>query len=332
MSFRTEIEVVNTDFKIGHHSQILTIGSCFSEVMGNRLIENKQRVLSNPFGTVFNPLSISRLLKFSLDLETINHDFITENQGVWLHYDFHSSVWGKSKTELLMNCEKKILEVRKWLQKTDVLMLTFGTAYAYFLNNHDLRLVSNCHKKPLSHFTKALLDVPRIIDDFEILYDSLIELNPELHIILTVSPVRHTRDTLEGNHISKSVLRLATHYLVEHFKNVNYFPALEIMLDDLRDYRFYKSDLIHPNEQAEAYIYEKFAITYFDKELNSLLKLWQPLRFALNHRPHYEGTVGHRLFLQDLLKKLIKLDPQINLQAEILEVKNKLNLIDQHNS
>ena len=325
MLFRTEIESINSDFKIGIDSQILTVGSCFSEVIGGKFIENKQQTLSNPFGTVFNPLSISRLLRFALGLESIDEALVIENQGVWLHYDFHSSIWGKSKTELLENCSRKISEVKDWLQKTDVLMLTFGTAYCYFLKDYDLRLVSNCHKMPASHFTKALLDVPRIIDDFETLYDSLLELNQKLYIILTVSPVRHTRDTLEGNQVSKSVLRLSTYYLTEHFKNVSYFPAFEIMLDDLRDYRFYKPDLIHPNEQAENYIYEKFASAYFDKELTGFLKIWQSIRMGLNHKPQYIGTVSHQRFLEELLGKLLKLNLKIDLSAEILKIKSELN-------
>ena len=325
MLFRTEIESISSDFKIRIDSQTLTVGSCFSEVVGSKFIENKQKTLSNPFGTVFNPLSISRLLRFALGLESIDEALVIENQDVWLHYDFHSSIWGKSKTELLENCNRKILEVKDWLQKTDVLMLTFGTAYYYFLKDYDLRLISNCHKTPASHFTKALLDVPRVIDDFGELHDSLLKLNQKLHIILTVSPVRHTRDTLEGNQVSKSILRLATHYLTEHFKNVSYFPAFEIMLDDLRDYRFYKPDLIHPNEQAENYIYEKFASTYFDTELTDFLRIWQPIKMGLNHKPQHIGTVSHQRFLEELLEKLLKLNLKIDLSTEILKVRNKLN-------
>ncbi len=321
---RTEITSKSTELKIGLSSQVLTIGSCFSEVIGNKLIENKLKTLSNPFGTVFNPLSISRLLRLVLGSEILDKKLITENQGVWHHYDFHSSVWGKTKDELIANCKQKIEEVRLWLQQTDVLILTYGTAFAYFLKEQDLRLVSNCHKTPSSHFTKTLLDVPHIIDDFEATYHQLKAFNPNLNIVLTVSPVRHTKDTLELNQVSKSILKLAVYYLTERFKNLVYFPSYEIMLDDLRDYRFYKPDLIHPNELAEAYIYEKFEALFFEKELIDFIKNWKPVSMALRHRSQYEGTASHYKFLEDLLQKLLKLNSKVYLEDEILDVKNKL--------
>ena len=285
-------------------------------------------MLSNPFGTVFNPLSIFKLLRQSLDNQLPDADLFVQNQDIWQHYDFHSSLWSNNRNSPIW--QTALQNTGDFLKNADYLILTFGTAYGYFLKDQNLKLVANCHKTPAAQFTKALLDVPRIMDDFEATYDLLKIKNPNLQIILTVSPVRHTRDTLPLNQVSKSVLRLACHYLQEHFADVPYFPSYELLLDDLRDYRFYKPDLIHPNEVAETYIFEKFAESFFDDDLKTFVAEWAKIRQSLSHRLQQTGTENHRLFLENLLQKLKNFSENTDVTAEIEEVKIQLAQFSKH--
>ena len=322
MNFRTELLLPVSEPKISLSSRVLTLGSCFADVLGQQLKNNKLAVLSNPFGTVFNPLSIFKLLRQSLDNQLPDADLFVQNQDIWQHYDFHSSLWSNDRNSSIW--QTALQNTGDFLKNTDYLILTFGTAYGYFLKDQNLKLVANCHKTPSMQFTKALLNVPQMMDDFEDTYHLIKAQNPNLRVILTVSPVRHTRDTLPLNQVSKSVLRLACHYLQEHFADVPYFPSYELLLDDLRDYRFYKPDLIHPNEVAETYIFEKFAESFFDDDLKTFVAEWAKIRQSLWHRLQQTGTENHRLFLENLLKKLEKFGETTDVTAETRQVKAEL--------
>ena len=322
MNFRTELLLPVSEPKISLSSRVLTLGSCFADVLGQQLKNNKLAVLSNPFGTVFNPLSIFKLLRQSLDNQLPDADLFVQNQDIWQHYDFHSSLWSNDRNSSIW--QTALQNTGDFLKNTDYLILTFGTAYGYFLKDQNLKLVANCHKTPAAQFTKALLNVPQMMDDFEDTYHLIKAQNPNLRVILTVSPVRHTRDTLPLNQVSKSVLRLACHYLQEHFADVPYFPSYELLLDDLRDYRFYKPDLIHPNEVAETYIFEKFAESFFDDDLKTFVAEWAKIRQSLWHRLQQTGTENHRLFLENLLKKLEKFGETTDVTAETRQVKAEL--------
>jgi lysophospholipase L1-like esterase len=325
MQFRTELTLSPSREKLALDARVLTIGSCFAEVLGYHLAKNKVSTLTNPFGTIFNPLSMLRLLQQTLDNQSPDETLYVQHQGVWFHYDFHSSLWDLSREALASKLEQRLLQVRIWLTNTDWLMLTFGTAYGYYLNQEELRLVANCHKTPNPQFTKALLNVAQIMDAFEALHSRLQTINPSLQVILTVSPVRHTRDTLPLNQVSKSVLRLACHYLEEHHESVKYFPAYELLLDDLRDYRFYEADLIHPNQTGQDYILEKFSQTYFDQNLLDFVAEWQKIRAGLAHRPLQPGTENHRLFLENLLQKLQKLAEKVDVRTEMEQIRAQQN-------
>jgi len=185
-------------------------------------------------------------------------------------------------------------------------------------------VVSNCHKTPATSFRKEILNVQEILLRFRLMYDALKMQNNKIKILLTVSPVRHTRETLQINSVSKSILRTACYHLEQGFEDVHYFPSYEIMLDDLRDYRFYAADMIHPNEQAEQYIFEKFAKTYFTVDLNDFLIEWNKIKMSLNHRPIQSDTPAHQKFLTDLLEKLDILSKKIDVNNEIEIVRSQL--------
>lgn len=324
MKFRTEIEPVDPGFKINLCDKVITVGSCFSEVMGNRLNENKLSCLCNPFGTVFNPSSIFKLLRHSLSKQPVyRHLFVEGADTAWNHYDFHSRFNANSRVELESELVAVYDKVFSALRTCNVLIITFGTANVYELKSNN-QVVANCHKQPQQLFNKRMLTLKEIQRDFQQFYDLLRMINSRIKIVLTVSPVRHTRDGLKDNSVSKSILRTACHLIEQETPNVSYFPSYEIMLDDLRDYRFYKSDLIHPNEMAEQYIFERFAETHFSEDLNSFVAEWKQIRHSLNHRPFRRESPAHQSFLNKLLERLDNYKEKVNLTSEIEEVRSQL--------
>jgi len=323
MDFRTEIEVSPSRFHIGTDSKIMTVGSCFSEVIGSQLTDNKIQCLCNPYGTVFNPSSIFKLVSNSLQSQPVFKHLMLENAGIWQHYDYHSQFYAHSREELELMLNQTNRKAQQFLKKTNFLIITFGTAIVHQLKENSL-IVANCHKAPATNFKKEILSVKDILLRFRGMYEQLKMHNNKIKILLTVSPVRHTRETLQLNSVSKSILRTACYHIEQDFNDVHYFPSYEIMMDDLRDYRFYQSDMIHPNEQAEKYIFEKFSETYFTEGLNSFLKEWNKVKMSLNHRPIQTDTPAHQKFLTDLLEKLDGFSDKFDVTHEKEKVRSQL--------
>ncbi len=328
-NFRTTFSIPEAKHKISLDSQILTLGSCFADVVGNQLKDTKLKIEVNPFGTLFNPLSIFKVL--SPTYTQADERLFVQNQDTWVHYNFHSQFSGNTREELRELITQKLSNIHQVLESypscltphTSHLILTFGTSFIYRLLSPQT-YVANCHKMPNNLFEKDLLSVKDICKSFAILHQELKEINQNLRIILTVSPVRHTKDGMAENQVSKSILRAACHYLTTDYQDVEYFPSYEIMMDDLRDYRFYKPDMIHPSEVAEQYIFEKFSETYFDPALKEFIKTWQPIRKALNHKPFNEKSENHQQFLRKLLEDLEGISGLVDVREEIEEVSKKL--------
>ena len=321
--FRTEIEAQESDVRINYQSKILTLGSCFSDSIGQRLADSKFKVEVNPFGTLFNPLSIFELMELSLERSEILDAATLKRDGYYLNYKFHSSFRAKTKDTLHKRMEEALSQVAQQLREADVIFITLGTAWVYQqLKTH--MLVANCHKTPQKEFSRKLLAAEEIVPAFFNLKEIINQHNPHVQFVLTVSPVRHTRDTLKLNSVSKSVLRSACHYMEDMAPDVHYFPAYEIMMDDLRDYRFYEKDLIHPNEQAIDYIWEHFLQTYLEKGDRDLLEKWQKLRLALNHRAFNPKSGSHQKFLKITLEQLRELNDLLSLDQEIAQIEKQL--------
>jgi GSCFA family len=321
MQFRTEINIEKSTFQFSNQSKVLTIGSCFSDVIGNYLIEKKMDCLSNPFGTVFNPISMINLVEMAFLGKKINEDLMVERDGLWFHYDFHSQFFAQSKDELITILNDKIKEVGAFLEKTDFLVLTFGTAIIYELKEN-ATLVSNCHKIPALHFEKRLLNVDEIYFKIKLFLGDLKKFCPKIDIIISISPVRHLKETLVLNSVSKSILRNVSHLLSNDY--IEYFPAFEIMNDDLRDYRFYKDDLLHPTLFAEKYIINKFQNAYFDDGLNQQISDWQKIKLSMNHIIQNEGSTAHKKHLEGILAKLKVFSKMTDVSKEIHEMETKL--------
>lgn len=323
MQFHTELTPGKLPEPLRITDRIVTIGSCFADVMGRQLADHKLTVLANPFGTVFNPVSISKLLTLAVDGGEPDEALYVERNGIWFHYDFHSSCWGHSREALQTQLTGLLDTTRQALLRADWLVVTLGTAMVY-RHTETGRVVANCHKMPSELFEKYLYAHEHLRDELQQLIRKLRRTNPVLRVLLTVSPVRHTRDTLPVNQVSKSMLRVICHELTVWENAVQYFPAYEIMVDDLRDYRFYEADLIHPNAQAQEYIFEKFVQSAFDTELRTFVTEWDSIRKSLAHRPLHGPTKAHQAFLQQLLTKLERLQDRIDVTDELARVRSGL--------
>lgn len=323
MQFRTEIESVNYPFAISKNYSIITAGSCFADVFGQYLSDHKINCLSNPYGVIFNPVSLFRLLNQSLGKQPVMKNLLTQNQGQWFHYDFHSRYHHEDSGKLENDLNRLHQETGAFLRKANYLIITLGTAFVYRLVRNEY-IVANCHKQPSQTFKRELLTQKEIGIRFRQFYENLKMANPKIKIIFTVSPVRHTRDTLQGNNLSKSILRLATHYFTSDFKDCYYFPAYEILMDDLRDYRYYESDMIHVNETGQQYVIDNFRKAAFTQEANEFIDFWAGLKNQLNHKPFHADSEEHQRFLRNLLKKLEDASEEINVDREKELVKAQL--------
>ena len=321
--FRTVIEPDETSFEFNLNNRIISLGSCFADTMGARLSDSKFNILVNPFGIVFNPLSIFELLELSLERSEIIDNGLVKRDGQFFHYKLHSSFSNRSRKALLQAFDHQLDVVREALYDYNKIILTFGSAYTYRQKDTQL-LVSNCHKMPQQQFEKSLLTVEDIVTAFFGVHEMIKQINPKVEFILTVSPIRHTKESLTLNSVSKSVLRLTCHYLSTMAEDVYYYPAYEIVMDDLRDYRFFEKDMIHPNEQAVDYIWNHFSSNHFDSGTRTLIQKWDKICKALNHKPFNPKSSGHQAFLKQTLSQLEKLSGVLDVEKEIEAVKKQI--------
>ncbi|MGI4740425.1 MAG: GSCFA domain-containing protein [Janthinobacterium lividum] len=322
--FRTELTIAPQERLLPRTARVLTVGSCFADSIGERLRLDKVQTLVNPFGTVFQPLALAQLLRAATGEEQDWQQHLVEARGRWQSYDFHSTIGADSPVELLRTIQETVRRVGDFVRTADMVVLTLGTAWAYRLRETG-ELVSNLHKLPATLFEKELLTADEIVNSLAEVHALLRRTNPDIRIVLTVSPVRHIKDTLPLNAVSKSVLRVACHYLSELLPNVSYFPAYELLTDDLRDYRFYAADMLHPSEVAEEYIWERFARTYFDADFGRFRKEWAAVRQSLSHRPLHVGAPEHRIFLDQTRERLERLTSQgVDVRQELRDIQRQL--------
>jgi hypothetical protein len=282
MDFTIKGPKINIPERISIRKPLLVIGSCFAENIGTLLQEQLFDVKINPFGIVYNPLSIIQQLNYILQNKYFTSAELFEKEGLFYSWQHHGSFAGIDKDETLQNINTQITEAHHLLIHSEWLVITLGSAYYYSLS--DGQIVSNCHKVPAAQFEKKIASRPQIIQEFQVVFDQLKQINPNIKVLFNVSPVRYLRDGLTENTISKSILHLAINEIVSQNKNCFYFPSYEIVIDELRDYRFYKADMVHPNEMAIAYIYEKFGAALFDEETKIITKEVQQFNAFLNHK------------------------------------------------
>ncbi len=322
MRWSIDFPIPASPFPISHSSKVVSLGSCFAQTIGERMQAAKFEVLINPFGTLFHPLNLADLLQKAIPPTQMNSAGIVEREGVFVHYGAHSDVKGATPTELEENFSRQMLRLHHSLKKASHLVLTLGTAWLY--SHRDFGKVANCHKQPAALFEKKLSSLEELENGLRPVLRMLTQLHPNLQIILTLSPVRHTKEGIAENQLSKSLLRVLCAQLEQQLEAVTYFPAYEILIDELRDYRFYKSDLVHPSEEAENYIWEKWQQFSFSPETQQKVAEIQKIQLELAHRSFNPDSEAHRKFLQTLLGKLERLHGEFDFSVEIQDVKSRL--------
>ena len=309
MKFRTEIEVAPLAEGLEYGAKIFALGSCFAENISERLKRAKFSIASNPFGILFNPASIAAAIDRLADARSFAVCDITAGKEGYFSFDAHSSLDGKTHTEAFGNLNKAVAQGAKALAEADWVILTFGTAWVY---EHEGRVVANCHKQPASQFERRRLSVAEIVERYSRLFEGILR---DKRVILTVSPVRHIGDGLQENSVSKATLRLAVEELVTKFENVCYFPSYEILIDDLRDYRYYADDLAHPSKMAVEYVWECFCEAVLADDAKAKLPLVEQIVAAAEHRPFNPESEAHKAFCRKMLAKAESM-PEVDFSLE----------------
>lgn len=282
-SFRTYVEFPANINKITHNSNIISIGSCFSENIALILKKYLYKISINPTGILYNPFSISKALRRLLSKKQYAKDELFFHEGLWKSFDHHSNFNAATWQKCIKKINSSLNNACQVISHIDTLIITFGTAFAYY-NNDNKQIVANCHKLPNNNFARSLLSVDEIIAEYTDLFDQFYKQFPDVNIIITVSPVRHLRDNPHENQVSKAHLLSATYELEKKFAKFYYFPAYEIIMDELRDYRFYKEDMIHPAPITIDYIWERFVDTCISEKSKGFISQYQPVLNAKKHK------------------------------------------------
>jgi len=324
MNLRSELKIKPSAKKIHLADPVMLMGSCFSDNIGRKLEAFKFNVLINPFGTLYNPHSIFNLVdNISSELNNLDEKEIVFHQGIYRYLGFHSAISSPDKKQLTDYAATAFRNSTQFLSGAKWLIITLGTAIVYLFKESG-SIAANCHKLPPNRFERQMMTVEEIIQEFDKMMKSLTKINSNIQIMLTVSPVRHLKEGFENNQVSKSILRLACDSIATRNDNVVYFPAYEIMMDDLRDYRFYAEDLVHPNSLAIEYIWEKFMDSGFDEETRDFIAEWGKILKALNHKPFYPGTAEHKQFIRETIIKLQSFRGKVNVEEEIKKLNDQL--------
>lgn len=319
MDFRTKVELPLKQASIAHEDKLMLWGSCFAENIGKRLLENKFSCDVNPFGVLYNPLSIAEALQELKERKLYTPDCLMERQGSWFSLMHHSSFSSRSQEECLSRINSRLKEGTVHLEEADWLIFTWGTARVYEWKETE-RIVGNCHKLPDNCFTRRMLSVEEIVSVYQDLLEGLHGRYTGLKVLFTVSPIRHAKDGMHGNQLNKAVLLLAIEELCSRLPYCHYFPAYEIMMDELRDYRFYADDMLHPSSLAIDYIWKCFCDTFFGPSTLKVMNEWEKIRKGLEHRPFDVQSEAYQCFLSQILLKIEALKekfPYLDVQNEI---------------
>ena len=305
MDFRTVLTPASSGLHWSYNDRILMLGSCFAENMGARLLRLKYRVCLNPFGTLYNPSSMAQSIEKLLNPVAYSLADVFEEQGVWANFDFHSRFAHSDKSKYLQIINAQLAAGHEFVQTATRWVLTLGTAWIYELLETG-QTVNNCHKVPARCFARRRLSVSDVVERLGALLEWAKLQNPNLRILLSVSPIRHVKDGLVENQLSKSTLVVAAHELRARCGDwVEYFPAYELLMDDLRDYRFYASDMVHPSDVAIEYIWNAFESAILSPADAAYRQQIERLQRAIEHRPFNPQTPAHQQFIQ---KNLLQID------------------------
>lgn len=324
--FRTRVKIPDFPFFIDHNNAVLCLGSCFAEHMFNRMEALKFMCLLNPFGILYNPIVIGGAIKNLISDTSVLEEDLKFQNGLWHSFAHHGRFSHPEKATALSGMQQELNTGKEFVEKTDRLVITLGSAWVYEEKKSG-KIVANCHKFPSDHFRKRLLTVEEVVKTMEGPLLQLKDQSPALEVILSVSPVRHIRDGLIENQQSKSTLILSITHLVNKLDFIHYFPSYEIVLDELRDYRFYEEDMAHPSKLAVDYIWSCFSSAFFEEKTQQLVKRITKIVQASNHKPFYPETTEHQHFLEQQLEKIDQIEkefPMLSFEKEIAIFKKNL--------
>jgi hypothetical protein len=329
MDFMLKIDIKKPIEQISYRDKILLMGSCFTEHIGNALADLKFSVLQNPNGILFDPNSVCKSLQSYISNYRYKEDELFQLNEVWNSWNHHSRFSHIDKAECLKVINESLQKAHEFLKETDWLIITLGSSFSYLLKEESSQNppsggrgagVANCHRAPAQWFNKHLLGIDETVSMLDNMYHQLKLFNPKLKIIFTISPVRHVRDGVMENNRSKARLIEAVHHMVNKFEGLCYFPAYELVIDVLRDYRFYDVDLVHPNYPATEFVMEKFKENFIDSNSQSLMEEIRQIIISRKHKPFQPETNAHQAFLKIHLEKARELQlkyPFLDLEDEI---------------
>ena len=308
MKFHFEFDIKKPAQLIRHPQKLLLMGSCFTENIGEKLRKHKFTILENPNGILFNPVSVSEAMTMYINNRQITGADIFQHNETWHSWKHHSRLSGITAEDCVHKINTATTSAHGYLKKTDHLFITLGSAWTYTLTEHAANaekgtVAANNHKAPANWFAKKLLTVEETLQVLDTMLQQLLLFNSRLQVIFTISPVRHLREGVIENNRSKAVLIQTVHQLTEKYDHLYYFPSYELVIDDLRDYRFYAEDLVHPNYQATQYVWEKFVDACMDEETKLLLKEIAEINLAYQHKAFNPLTIHHGIFLKNYYKK-----------------------------
>lgn len=313
MNFTTKIGISKNPNSIHYNAKIVSLGSCFAVNMAEKFDYFKFENSCNPFGILFHPLAIEKLIDLAVSGKQFTEEDVFFHNERWHCFDAHSDLSNSSQSALIANLNTIVATTKLQLQAASHIIITYGTSWVYRNIASDL-IVANCHKVPQAVFSKEILSVETIKKSIQNTLDLIQKINPNVNFIFTVSPVRHLKDGFVENQLSKSHLISAIYQILEseicNLKSAIYFPSYEIMMDELRDYRFYAEDMIHPNSVAIDYIWERFSETSISEESHSIMKEVETIQRGLAHRPFNSNSESHQQFLSKLHDKMVKLQKQ----------------------
>jgi hypothetical protein len=310
MELRTKIKIDPSPFKITYNDKVMFIGSCFASAIGSQMEMGHMPVLINPAGTVYNPVSVGNTLDIIISGQKFTEKDICFYNGNWFSFYHYTDFSSENSGKVLEKINNRSEEAREFLKAAEFLFITFGTSRVYRLKESGM-IVSNCHKMPHDKFDSELLTVNEIVSLWTSLLGRLNTLFPKLKIIFTISPVRHWKDGAHGNQLSKSILFLAVEELLHHIVSPQYFPAYELVMDELRDYRFYGDDMLHPSATTVNYIWEAFSGCYLE---NKTITIWNEvvkIKKACQHRFNTDSPAGIKDFADRMLNQISDLEHRI---------------------
>lgn len=319
MKLLLDIKINEPEVKIDYRDKILMVGSCFTEHIGDSLAGLKFQVMQNPNGIVFDPSTVASSITSYIENKKYSAAELVQLNELWQSWQHHSRYSGINKDEVLHNINASQQDAHHFLKEAKWLVITLGTSFSYRLTNGS-RPVANCHRAPSAWFHKHMMSTDETITALDTMLYRLFQFNSAINIIFTVSPVRHIRDGIIENNRSKARLLEAAHHLVNKFSRLHYFPSYELVIDVLRDYRFYDIDLVHPNYQATSFVIEQFMSHYVNESSITLSKEIEKIVIARKHKPFQPDTDAHKSFLRlhaDRTKSLMSNYPFLSLQEEL---------------